>query len=584
MGVQMEVRPPTSGGRPPTSLRPPTTRGGTASRLISAARPGSRTGSAAAVGVGVASHINIADRPMSQQGLATPRTNRAPQRRQVQDKSYYMGLLRAKIGELTAEISTLTRELELRGAEQATYATYERRAEALAAELKELQGHLADYNLLVDKLNTDTEVSEVLIECSDLKLIADREAQMVEQLFEHRQEKEKQVKQLELELEQERHMTDNLIEAMKPELKEKYNQMKGMNQAVLEQQEQLQLQIDTLTARKVSFEEELSLSQMKQEVFTLVQRLRELEEKRDSLMEEDKARGTPAQERERLLHQVKEDNAELASMERQAAEVREQMARAREELEQIESERAGQRADRYLELKRREQTMEQFLSGWEQSWAAENSRRTELEQKIVSLLESVSRGLAHFHNLPSPAQFDALRQDLVFKEGEMEKSRSTASTLEQEQSKLTLDLQKIEQLEAKIETEMSSLQQRMQTMEEDMAVFSDLELLRKNAEMKRQDLSAEKNSLVERKAIVLEEENKTNTEYEALRTKLAENEAWTQLNGLQRRWQHLEHNNHSLRELVATRRAETDFSRLREQALSAAAATNKILQECLQAS
>lgn len=49
----------------------------------------------------------------------------------------------------------------------------------------------------------------------------------------------------------------------------------------------------------------------------LHEQLRELEEKRDALLQEVQAKGTPQEERERLLKQVKEDNTEIASMERQ---------------------------------------------------------------------------------------------------------------------------------------------------------------------------------------------------------------------------------------------------------------------------
>jgi len=49
----------------------------------------------------------------------------------------------------------------------------------------------------------------------------------------------------------------------------------------------------------------------------LYEQLRELEEKRDTVLQEVQAMGTPEQERERLLKQVKEDNIEIASAERQ---------------------------------------------------------------------------------------------------------------------------------------------------------------------------------------------------------------------------------------------------------------------------
>ena len=47
------------------------------------------------------------------------------------------------------------------------------------------------------------------------------------------------------------------------------------------------------------------------------EQLHDLEEKKEQLLEEQKARGSPQEERERLLKQVKEDNQELSSMDRQ---------------------------------------------------------------------------------------------------------------------------------------------------------------------------------------------------------------------------------------------------------------------------
>jgi len=49
----------------------------------------------------------------------------------------------------------------------------------------------------------------------------------------------------------------------------------------------------------------------------LYEQLRDLEERRDTLLQEVQAKGTPQEEKEKLLKQVKEDNTEIASMERQ---------------------------------------------------------------------------------------------------------------------------------------------------------------------------------------------------------------------------------------------------------------------------
>ena len=149
--------------------------------------------------------MSVAERPITQQGLQGLKTGggRGPQR-QFQDKSYFLGALRTKMTELTTEIGRLTREVEAHSEEQGTYLAYDKRVKELAAELTVAQGQLADYNLLVDKLNTDTDRADVELECRDLKLDNDGLTQEVEQLWADKRAKEAQIAQLELELEQAR--------------------------------------------------------------------------------------------------------------------------------------------------------------------------------------------------------------------------------------------------------------------------------------------------------------------------------------------------------------------------------------------
>ncbi|XP_067136914.1 intraflagellar transport protein 74 homolog [Centruroides vittatus] len=591
----MDNRPPTS-NRPLSGIRPFTSRRmstglpsragppGTASRLITAAsnRPGTRA--SVAQGIGVASHIMVTERPMSQQGLVTPRTGVRTQRRQIQDKSYFIGLLRSKVSELTAEIARMSREMESLSKEQSTYLTYEKRAEALAIEIKELQGELADHNLLVDKLNTDTEMSEVQEEYQDLKAHNEQETQVIDELFEQRQEKEAQVQQLETEIEQERHMTDNLISSMKPDLRKKYSDLKKTNQELQTQLEQLQQKSDALNTRRLALEEELALSQVKQEAVSLYERLRELEERRDNLLEEERLKGTPAQERERLLQQVKDDNAELASIERQTAEVREQITQAKEELEQLEQElddHQGERSNKYRELRKREETIDSFLSSFDDNRTTEEEKQKQLQINIVALLERISRNLAHFQQLPTPQELNVLKDDLSVKEGEMEKSRSTVSTLDHEQKKLTMNLQQIEQLETKIQQELETLHQKIRTMEEEMETYSDFDGLRSAAEKKRQRLTEQEKILKIHSASIKKAVAELDTKYEEIQAKLNDNETYIQLTNLERRWQHQEQNNFVMKEFIANKKAETDYSSTQKDVFKLTDDYNKLLHDGL---
>ena len=81
----------------------------------------------------------------------------------------------------------------------------------------------------MDKLNTDTDRADVDAEAAELRSSNETDSREVEALFAEKQEKEKWVQQLELEIEQERNMADNLVAAMQPELRDQYLQLKNQN-------------------------------------------------------------------------------------------------------------------------------------------------------------------------------------------------------------------------------------------------------------------------------------------------------------------------------------------------------------------
>lgn len=142
------------------------------------------------------------DRPITQQGVTGLRTAtaRGPQHRQVLDKRYFEGLIRMKMKDIRDEIIRLNGDIEVQRQQQATSEVYEKRVREIASELTELQGQLADYNLVIDKINTNTDVGQIEAEAQELKNENDHHAAALEQLFEQNRVKEQQIQQLEIEI------------------------------------------------------------------------------------------------------------------------------------------------------------------------------------------------------------------------------------------------------------------------------------------------------------------------------------------------------------------------------------------------
>uniref|UniRef100_A0A2I3MIC0 Intraflagellar transport 74 n=1 Tax=Papio anubis TaxID=9555 RepID=A0A2I3MIC0_PAPAN len=323
-------------GRPPSGIRPLSGNIRVATAMPpGTARPGSRGGPIGTGGV-LSSQIKVADRPVTQQGLTGMKTGMKGPQRQILDKSYYLGLLRSKISELTTEVNKLQKEIEMYNQENSVYLSYEKRAETLAVEIKEFQGQLADYNMLVDKLNTNTEMEEVMNDYNMLKAQNDRETQSMDVIFTERQAKEKQMRSVEEEIEQEKQAADDIIKNMSLENQVKYLEMKATNEKLLQELDTLQQQLDSQNMKKESMEAEIAHSQVKQEAVLLHEKLYELESHRDQMIAEDKSIGSPMEEREKLLKQVKDDNQEIASMERQLTDIKEKINQFNEEIRQLD--------------------------------------------------------------------------------------------------------------------------------------------------------------------------------------------------------------------------------------------------------
>ncbi|KAG9281653.1 hypothetical protein AMEX_G200 [Astyanax mexicanus] len=574
-------------GRPPTAIRPPPTaiRVGTG-MVPGTGRPGTRGGPIATPGV-LSAQIKVTDRPVTQQGLSGMKTGGKGPQRQILDKSYYLGLLRGKINELTTETSKLQMEIDVFNQENSVYLSYEKRAEGLAGEIKDLQGQLADYNMLVDKLNTNTEMDEVMNDFNMLRAQNDREAQSMDVIFTERREKEDMIQAVEEEIEREKQAADDIVKKMSPEKQAKYAEMKAANEELLQELDARQEELDTLMTRKETFEAELLHSQVKQEAVLLYERLQELEQRRDAMQAEEKNTTSPQEERECLLKQVKEDNQEIASMERQLTETREKITQLNEELRQLHmdmEDHQGERTQKYKELQKKEEEIDAYLETFDNNKAQEFQHIRDTQTSIVSLLEHSSRMMNRLNLLSSvsPHELKSMQEDLSFKETEMQKSQSTAKGLSSESERLQQDLLKVEQLEGKVIAEMNSLKEKIEQMSDGLKTYRDLDALKAAGEQKKKRLQEDRVSLTERRDTFKKIMQKMNQEYETLAAQLQENETHAQLRNLERKWQHHEQNNFVMKEFIASKGMESDYRPVMKNVTKQLGDYNKILIDTLQ--
>ncbi|KAF3836180.1 hypothetical protein F7725_028738 [Dissostichus mawsoni] len=551
-------------GRPPTAVRPPPTAIRVTTGMVpgTSGHPGMRGGIPLATPGVLSAQIKVTDRPVTQQGLSGMKTGMKGPQRQILDKSYYLGLLRSKINELTTETSKLHKEIDNYNQENSVYLSYEKKAEGLAGEIKDLQGQLADYNMLVDKLNTNTEMEEMINDYNILKAHNDSEAESIDSIFTERREREEAIRAIEEEIRGERRVAEEVVQAMPAGKQERYFTMTTANEELLQELTVLQEELDLLITRKEDYDAELSHSHTKQEVVRLHETLLALQGKREAMEAEHKS--SPQDERETLLKQVKEDNQEIASMDRQLTEIRERMEQITEQIRQLEQdseEAQGECQQKYRELKRRDEEIDRYMESFE-----ENMLRLHQVDTVTA------------------SELRNMQEVLVSKETEVVQSESTARGLTTESQRLQQDLEKVQQLEGKISGELSSLKERVGTMETELLTYRDLDTLRHTGEEKKKRLQEERVSLTQRRDSFKQLLEEMNQKYEALKTKLQENETHAQLANLERKWQHLEQNNFVMKEssVIASKSQESDYASVAKNVSQQVAEYNKSLIDSLQ--
>ena len=199
-------------------------------------------------------------------------------------------------------------------------------------------------------------------------------------------------------------------------------------------------------------------------------------------------------------------------MEQQISELTDQMSRLHDEGIQLDTdleENQSEKSVKYRDLKKREENMDSFMATFEENKREELDRCRELQGKIEELTTSMGLALESVgaDNLPSRSDFATMKEDLSFRENELEKSKMTLEGLSSEQTQLKVNLEKIEALEEKIRTEMETLKSKLSHLDEELRLVSDLDRLRADAAEKRRLLEAEHLSLGARKTAAVQNAN-----------------------------------------------------------------------------
>lgn len=196
----------------------------------------------------------------------------------------------------------------------------------------------------------------------------------LEQVFRERQNREQQNQQLEAAITNEKAKMHEMIYSLSPDERNRYLEHQLMCEKLKAENAEIHEHIESAIRQKEKLSSSVINSQSRLEAVKLHSKLRETVAKRNQLKDEENNRLTPAQEREKLINEVRTNNQAISSINKQTKIVADQLTEKRDYLQQVEQdldEGSSERHVKYKELRKRDEMMSSFIETFHASLAKE---------------------------------------------------------------------------------------------------------------------------------------------------------------------------------------------------------------------
>ncbi|XP_055378435.1 intraflagellar transport protein 74 homolog [Condylostylus longicornis] len=566
------VRGMSAAGRPLSSVRI-----GTASRLASAMS--NRTGTANPIRTGTAlsniSNMKIVDRPITQMGLTGLQTGQgrigtAGGTRKVKDKRYWIDLIQSKIKQIEQETVRLIQEKTDMDKEISTKLKLEKKAKEAAKELTELQDKMADLNIALDSINSGISSQTLQREANALRERNEKLQSDLEKLFTENQSIVEANKKLEKEIEIAKKKVHDKILSLPAQDQARYYETQKLVENLRKEHIDLQNEIEALTQKYDYLNNFIVEDPMRAEAVRLHDRLDELEEKYETLKEEQANKLTPEQEQEKLLQDLKANNQALAKINHQIKLSEKELNDAKEELKLVEQNleevNSGKYA-KYKELKRRDEIMTEFLSSFPEEMQKEQEKLESLKNEIAYAIEAITLAGIDLKDL-GLKDSDLLNEsnDLTTKAGAIK-----------EYKRLSIQLKQLELLEQRTNAQLKQLTEEELKLMNEISHYSNVDQLRNESTEKMEALSNKLEELSRKERVtqeVLAEAKKRNQE---IKEQLRTNEVYREIAHLEEKLSGLDIEIKTLQDIVKEQDKQYDYSGLRKNVDDLVSEINQIL-------
>uniref|UniRef100_A0A182SN48 Uncharacterized protein n=1 Tax=Anopheles maculatus TaxID=74869 RepID=A0A182SN48_9DIPT len=318
-----------------------------------------------------------------------------------------------------------------------------------------------------------------------------------------------------------------MINSLPEEDQHKYREYQTLSETLRKQNAIYHTQISEMEKQKERLNTMIMNSQTRSEAHRLKSKLKELLNKRNALREEENNRLSPAQEREKLINDVRSNNQALASIGKQLKIVEDQLIEKKETLQQIDQdleEGNSERHVKYKELKKRDEVMSSFMDSFKSNMNLEQQSIDTLKNQITYAIEQITLQGINMKGIGD----DKLEGGFTSKN-----DLNSHSGLIKEYKKLGIQLKQLQILEKRTMQQVNSLRQEETEALQNIQKYANLEVPRADAIVKMNDLTSVLQEMEDKKRVtenVVDEARNRNHE---IKFSLKSNDTYRQISHLE---------------------------------------------------
>ena len=417
--------------------------------------------------IGFTTNTKVIDRAVSRQGLSGVVQGSGGQKieRKIQDKTYYVTLLKTKINDISKEILNMNNEIGSINSDMTTYANLNKQYEVLSKDVQNLEGELADYNLAGDKYRSMMKAEDIEDVYNRMKLYNKKKMDESDNLY---IEKSKILSELE-EVEYENNKVLQNIEQrlldLDPDQKSEYEQIREDNQNYIMKIYQLREEMAKLNADLIEGENILKSNPNKMEAQKLKDSIIQLQRKKEELELQTNEAGLSIDElKQRLVAKAKEQTMEKNNIDKKIPDTKKIIESHKKSIIELEREMKSNinndNTKAVDSISQKDKEYSAFIENYDSIKRNHYKEIQAKEEVVAALLENISEKINAGQN-PLENAGAGIKDKIREKKDMIEKSVNTLEEAKAKYEELVVKLQRLEKLDDTLKKDIKNYKDKL---------------------------------------------------------------------------------------------------------------------------